>query len=243
MNYKNIRFFYIILFLLSPLFCYDSSTGKNITSRKNYKIEREKMVLLIKKFGIKDRGILEAMNKIPRHLFIPKRFKGLCNPYGNHPCLIGYGQTISQPYIVAYMTEKLKLKPEEKVLEIGTGSGYQAAVLAEIGCRVYTVERIKELADHSHNILKTEGYENVKTAFKNGFEGWSEFAPYDAVIVTCAPEKIPEKLINQLKDGGRMIIPVGKYSQRLLILRKKDGKIIIEGDLFVHFVPMKKDKN
>lgn len=235
--------FCFILFVLVLFFCGKNIPGEKINTGENYKIEREKMVSLIQQFGIKDKRVLMAMGKIPRHLFIPEKSRKFCDPYGNHPCRIGYGQTISQPYVVAYMTEKLNLKPKEKILEIGTGSGYQAAVLAELGCNVYSVERIKELADHSRFILKAEGYKNVRVGFKNGYNGWAEFSPYDAVIVTCAPEEIPEKLINQLKDEGRMIIPVGKYSQRLLILRKKNGKVIIEEDLNVRFVPMKKDIN
>ncbi len=200
------------------------------------------MVAQIRDFGIQDKRILNAMNRIPRHLFIPAAYRGRCNPYGNHPCYIGYGQTISQPYVVAYMTEKLRLKKDEKVLEIGTGSGYQAALLAELNCRVYSVERIEALARHSAAILKMQGYTNIKTAFKDGFEGWQVHAPFDAIIVTCAPDQIPPKLVKQLKDGGRMIVPVGANTQRLVLLRKRKGKVKVEADQYVRFVPMKKKR-
>lgn len=243
MVYKNFKFSFLIFTILILFFCKDVFIGERSHPNEYYKKERDKMVKIIEDMGIRDKKILKAMKKIPRHLYIPKKFRGICNPYGNHPCYIGYGQTISQPYIVAYMTEKLDLKKNEKILEVGTGSGYQSAVLAEMGCKVYSVERIKELVDHSTQILKSESYKNVKVAFKDGYKGWAEFSPYDAVIVTCAPEKVPEPLVKQLKEGGRMIIPVGKYSQRLLILKKREGKIKIEEDLYVRFVPMKKNKN
>ena len=149
-----------------------------------------------------------------------------------------YQQTISQPYIVAYMTEKLALKPGEKVLEIGTGSGYQAAVLAECGADVYTIEIIPELARHARAALDAEGYGHVRVKAGDGYKGWPEEAPFDAVIVTCAPEEVPAALVEQVKEGGRMILPLGTVFQRLVILRKKDGRVHQENDLPVRFVPM-----
>jgi protein-L-isoaspartate(D-aspartate) O-methyltransferase len=136
------------------------------------------------------------------------------------------------------MTERMNLKKGEKVLEIGTGSGYQAAILAEMGVNVYTIEIIKELAEHAKEVLTSEGYKNIHFLNGDGYKGWPEHAPYDAVIVTCAPDKVPQKLVEQLKEGGRMIVPVGTWRQRLIILRKKKGKVVKENDLAVRFVPM-----
>jgi protein-L-isoaspartate(D-aspartate) O-methyltransferase len=219
----------------------DITNLKNTPDKQDMRKEREKMVQVLRAYGIKDKRILAAMEKIRRHSYIPMEYRWRCNPYGDHPCFIGYGQTISQPYIVAYMTERMDVKPGEKVLEIGTGSGYQAAVLAELGAKVYSVEIIKELAEHARNVLKDEGYAAVETLKADGYNGWPEHAPFDVVIVTCAPEKVPQKLVDQLKEGGRMILPVGTYSQRLVILRKKAGKVHIEEDLNVSFVPMVHD--
>jgi protein-L-isoaspartate(D-aspartate) O-methyltransferase len=140
------------------------------------------------------------------------------------------------------MTERMKLKKGEKVLEIGTGSGYQAGILAEMGVNVYTIEIIKELAEHAKKVLTSEGYKNIRFLRGDGYRGWPEHAPYDAVIVTCAPDKVPQKLVEQLKEGGRMIVPVGTWSQRLIILRKKKGKVVKENDLAVRFVPMVHEK-
>ena len=245
----------LVLVLFFPVYtsCSDSprqpgkQTQINNTSAKNladeteneYRRDRERMVQLLGFYGIKDEAVLKVMNKVPRHLYIPEPFRSRCNAYGDHPCPIGHGQTISQPYIVAYMTEKMKVQPGEKVLEIGTGSGYQAAILAELGANVYSIEIVPELAEHSRKILKAEGYKNVNVLRGDGYKGWAEFAPYDVIIVTCAPEKVPQKLVEQLKEGGRMILPVGiPYQQRLVILRKTNGKIKRENDLSVMFVPM-----
>jgi protein-L-isoaspartate(D-aspartate) O-methyltransferase len=204
--------------------------------------KREAMVRLLHAYNIKDPNVLKAMQKVRRHLYVPKDYRWRCNPYGDHACPIGYGQTISQPYIVAFMTERMNLKPGEKVLEIGTGSGYQAAILAELGTEVYTMELIKELAAHAKEILSSEGYKNVHSIRGDGYNGWPEFAPYDAIIVTCAPNKVPKKLVEQLREGGRMIIPVGDFRQNLVILRKKEGKIKRENVLPVRFVPMVHEK-
>lgn len=212
-------------------------------SKKNYSKDRTAMVWLLERYGVKNSRLLKAMAKIPRHEFIPSGHRLDCNPYGDHPCPIGYGQTISQPYIVAYMTEKMNLGKGEKVLEVGTGSGYQAAVLAELGANVYTIEIVHALADHARGVLKAQGYKNVHCLRGDGYKGWPAHAPFDAIIVTCAPDKVPPKLVEQLKEGGRMILPVGTWSQRLIILRKKKGKIIRENDLPVRFVPMVHGKN
>jgi len=200
--------------------------------------ERRSMVDLLKKFGIRDKNVLNAMSRIKRHLFIPEKYRKICRPYGNHPCPIGYGQTITQPYIVAYMTECLMIRSGEKVLEIGTGSGYQAAVLAELGARVISLEVIPELAAHAAAVLREQGYGRVEVKSSSGYSGCPEEAPFDAVILTCAPEEIPPRLVRDLKEGGRMILPVGKYSQKLLFIRKKNGKITVSEEMSVRFVPM-----
>jgi len=196
------------------------------------------LVETLKAYGVSDSRVLAAMGKIRRHEFIPTAFLDIFTAYGDHPCPIGYGQTISQPYIVAYMTEKMNPQPGEKILEIGTGSGYQAAVLAELGAEVYSVEIIPELARHASEVLKNQGC-NVRVKAGDGYQGWAEHAPFDVVLVTCAPEAIPEALVEQLKDGGRMILPVGSSgSQRLVIVRKTAGRTAVEDDLPVRFVPM-----
>lgn len=191
--------------------------------------------------GIRDERVIEAMRNVRRHKFLPRGYMSRA-AYGNHPLPIGHNQTISQPFIVAYMTEKIAPDPGEKVLEIGTGSGYQAAVLAEMGAEVYSIEIIPELAEHAREALKNENYEvHVKTG--DGFKGWQEHAPYSVIIVTCAPEDLPEELVEQLADNGRMILPLGpSHNQRLVILRKTDGEIVKEDDLPVRFVPMVKSE-
>jgi len=187
--------------------------------------------------GIADKLVLKAMREVPRHLFVPDYLKD--RAYADFPLPIGQGQTISQPYIVAFMTEALELKGGEKVLEIGTGSGYQAAVLAEIAKQVYTIEIVPTLGRRSDKLLKKLGYENIHVKIGDGYRGWSEHAPYDAVIVTAAPGHIPQPLVDQLKGGGRMIIPVGDLYQKLILITKQaDGTVNKKSVLPVRFVPM-----
>ncbi len=202
--------------------------------------ERREMVDVLRRYGIRDSRVLDAMGRVKRHRFIPERFRRHGMAYGDHPCSIGEGQTISQPYIVAYMTEKMGIRAGESVLEIGAGSGYQAAVLAEVGARVYSVEIIPALADHARDVLAKEGYgEKVSVRTGDGYQGWAENAPYDVVIGTCAPESIPEALVEQLREGGRMILPVGELmNQRLVVVIKRNGHAVVEDDLAVRFVPM-----
>lgn len=191
--------------------------------------------------GLKDPEILRAMRVVPRHLFVPSKYRH--SAYGDHPLPIGEGQTISQPYIVALMTDLLHIKPNSRILEIGTGSGYQAAVLAELGCDVFSVEIIRSLGNKAKETLENLGYQNVQIRIGDGYQGWAEKAPFDAVIVTCAPEKIPEALIAQLKEGGRMVIPVGETGriQQLVLAVKKENHLVSRPVLPVRFVPMVKE--
>lgn len=228
------------LFLCMPLFGEEVATNAVTGEDSEWDARRRDMAdKLERTYGIKDKTVLKAMRKIRRHQFIPDPYRIRNAAYGDHPCPIGHGQTISQPYIVAYMTEQLKLNSGEKVLEIGTGSGYQAAVLSECGAEVYSIEIIPELAEHARNALATEGYSKVKVLAGDGYKGWPEHAPFDAIIVTCAPNEIPHALVDQLKEGGRMILPVGEtHNQRLVIVLKTDGKVKTRADLPVRFVPM-----
>ncbi|RKY63765.1 MAG: protein-L-isoaspartate O-methyltransferase [Candidatus Latescibacterota bacterium] len=204
---------------------------------EDYARARERMVEeQIEARGIKDSLVLAAMRKVPRHLFVPERYRS--EAYADHPLPIGYGQTISQPYIVAYMTEALRLKGGEKVLEIGTGSGYQAAVLAEIADSVFTIEIIPELAESARERLRRLGYKNIFVLCGDGYRGWPEHAPFDAIIVTAAPDHIPGPLVEQLKVGGRMVIPVGSVYQELFLVVKTERGVEKRPLLPVRFVPM-----
>src|SRR4030095_10518073 len=192
-----------------------------------YKNNREKMVKQqIEDRDIKDEAVLKAMRSVKRHLFVPQG--NISEAYEDRPVPIGYGQTISQPYIVAYMTEVLQPKPRFKVLEIGTGSGYQAAVLAEIVKEMYTVEIIPELGNAANERLKKFGYKNIFVKVADGYDGWKEHAPYDAIVVTAAAEYIPPPLVEQLKENGKMVIPVGSpfMTQMLMLVEKRGSKII-----------------
>jgi len=215
-----------------------------IPAKGHWELERQQMVDLLRHYGIQDPRILTVMGSIPRHLFIPEAFRNPDTAYGDFPCPIGHEQTISQPFIVAYMTEKLGIKPGDKILEIGTGSGYQAAVLAGLGAHVYSVEIIPALAEQAQAVLSRMGYTNeVHVRLGDGYHGWPEEAPFDAVIVTCAPEAVPETLVGQLREGGVMIVPTGVWmEQRLVILHKKNERIEKMDDLPVRFVPMVRAK-
>ncbi len=192
----------------------------------------------IKGRGINDKRVLDVMEKIPRHLFVAEDMRN--RAYADYPLPIGEGQTISQPYVVALMTEALKLKKTDRVLEIGTGSGYQAAVLAEMVKEVYTLEIRKSLADTASKRLKELGYRNVKVKYADGYFGWEEYAPFDAIIITAAANHIPPPLIKQLKEGGRLILPLGStvYYQTLTLATKRKGELDVEQMGPVAFVPM-----
>ena len=213
--------------VLSPLFGQDKYENKRDIMLKQQ----------IEYRGINDTSTLHAMKTVERHKFVPEKYKS--RAYDDGPLPIGYGQTISQPYIVAYMTELLKLNENDTVLEIGTGSGYQAAVLAEIVSQVYTIEIIKELGLSAKERIKNLKYDNVEVKVADGYFGWAEHAPYDGIIVTAASEYIPPLLIDQLKDGGRMIIPVGSpFRVQILMMVTKIGEEIITQSLMpVRFVP------
>lgn len=202
--------------------------------------QRKEMVTVLKHYKIKDDRVIEAMEKVRRHVYIPADLRDRVDPYGDHPCPIGYGQTISQPFIVAYMTQRIEVKPGMKILEIGTGSGYQAAILAEMGAEVYSIEIVPQLARHAQVVLESEGYGAVHVKCGDGYKGWPEHAPFDAIIVTCAPNEIPEALVSQLQDGGRMILPVGSGIQQLVILEKTGDTFREIPDMYVRFVPMVK---
>jgi protein-L-isoaspartate(D-aspartate) O-methyltransferase len=191
--------------------------------------------------GITNERVLKVMGSVPRHELVPAGQRE--HAYADGPLPIGHRQTISQPYVVAFMTEQLNPKPTERVLEIGTGSGYQAAVLAGLVREVYTIEIIKQLAERAQSDLKRLGYTNIHVRAGDGYKGWPEAAPFDAVIVTCAPDAVPQPLVDQLKEGGRMVIPVGGgFSQDLYLLEKKGGKVHKRAVLPVRFVPMTRDK-
>lgn len=188
--------------------------------------------------GIKDEKVITVMKNTPRHLFIPNYL--IKAAYDDGPLPIGEGQTISQPYIVAIMTELLKLKGDEKVLEIGTGSGYQAAVLSRLVDTCYSIELLKPLAEIASTRLKQLGFNNVIVKCDDGYKGWIEHAPFDCILITAAPEEIPPKLIEQLKIDGRMVVPVGKYVQDLLLITKTKKGFTKETIIPVRFVPMVK---
>ena len=200
--------------------------------------ERERMVVRqIARRGVKNPAVLAAFQKTPRHLFVPDGHRR--QAYSDWPLPIGYGQTISQPYIVALMTQHADVQPDEKVLEIGTGSGYQAAILANLAKEVYTIEIVEPLCHRAEKDLRRVGYRNVHVRCGDGYVGWPEHAPFDAVILTAAPPKIPQPLIDQLKPGGRLIAPVGASDQKLVEIRKDEsGKISERVIEYVRFVPM-----
>lgn len=230
----------VVLFFLC-LFLFVTSFISNVQGQRDYTSRRMKMVhQQIEARGITDPHVLEAMRTVKRHLFVPKEQQR--RAYGDHPLPIGYGQTISQPYIVAYMTEAAQLKPEDKVLEIGTGSGYQAAVLARIVGEVYSIEIIEALAQKAEKTLNRLGYQNIFIKYGDGYQGWQEHAPYDTIIVTAAPDHIPEKLLEQLAVGGRMVIPIGSFFQDLYVITKTEEGIVKESLLPVRFVPMVEDR-
>lgn len=205
---------------------------------QNKDLNKEHMIETLKKYGIKDKKVLDAMSLVPRHEFVPNLYK--INAYDDTPLPIGYGQTISQPYIVALMTELLEINPNDKILEIGTGSGYQAAVLSLLAKKVYTIEIIPELCNNAKITLQRLNYHNIIVICGDGYKGYPQEAPFDKIILTAAPEKIPESLINQLKDKGILVAPEGKQNEiQYLYKIVKEGNQILKNKIIpVRFVPM-----
>ena len=214
-------------------------------SQNAYSYENQRKIMVedqIKRRGVKDVGVLKAVQKVEREKFVPEKYRDLA--YSDNPLPIGHQQTISQPYIVAYMTEHLQVSKSHNVLEIGTGSGYQAAILAEMAHHVFTIEIIPELAESAEKVLMELGYENITVRTGDGYKGWPEEAPFDRIMVTAAPNEIPEKLVEQLAPNGRMILPVGGsiFAQYLWLVQKdKEGIVTKEKILAVRFVPMVKE--
>jgi protein-L-isoaspartate(D-aspartate) O-methyltransferase len=215
--------------------------GQKPASGGDFAAERQRMVqqqLMAR--DIHEERVLAAMAKVPREEFVPADVKA--SSYADQALPISEGQTISQPYVVAFMTEQLRLSRDDRVLEVGTGSGYQAAILAELVAEVYTIEIIEQLAKRAEATLRRLGYRNVDVKTGDGYKGWPEHAPFDAITVTCAPDHVPQPLVDQLKEGGRMIIPVGGFGdQQLYLLEKKNGQLQRRAVLPVRFVPMTGD--
>jgi len=233
---KRLWFFLAIFLFFTG--CKPEQRGKEMESKGDiYASERERMVeTQIESRGVDDSLVLKAMREVPRHPFVPEGYRDLS--YSDGPLPIGEGQTISQPYIVALMTELLGLKGGEKVLEIGTGSGYQAAVIAEIASEVYTIEIICPLAERAESTLNELGYENITVQCGDGYQGWKEHAPFDGIIVTAAPDHIPQPLVDQLKEGSRLVIPVGDIFQELVVCVKTEKGLKKTNVIPVRFVPM-----
>lgn len=242
MKEKSRRFLLLWLVLVIQLVARPFYATAENDDEAIYTSARESMILnQIKARGIKDEKVLAAMCKVERHKFVPPRIRHLA--YADSALPIGEGQTISQPYIVALMTELLNLRGNEKVLEIGTGSGYQAAILAELCTHVYTIEILEPLADRARTLLDRLGYKNITVKHGDGFLGWEEYAPFDAIVVTCAPTEVPQPLINQLKEGGRLVIPVGSFYQELKLIEKSHGRIETNSIIPVRFVPMLREED
>ncbi|HEY6070488.1 MAG TPA: protein-L-isoaspartate(D-aspartate) O-methyltransferase [Chthoniobacterales bacterium] len=229
-----VRTQYVLVALLLAV----SACQKQAQSSSEFASERQKMVEeQLKPRGIRDQRVLTAMGKVPRAEFLPENLRA--QAYSDNALPIGHDQTISQPFIVAFMTEQLRPQPGDRILEIGTGSGYQTAVLAELVKDVYSIEIVEQLAKDASARLTRLGYSNAHVKAGDGFQGWPEVAPFDAIIVTCAPDKVPPPLTQQLKDGGRMIVPVGTgIDQQLYLLEKKNGQLAQTAILPVRFVPM-----
>lgn len=201
---------------------------------------REVMAEALRERGVSDPAVLAAMRSVRRHAFFPGGMADPAIAYGDFPYPIGWGATISQPFIVAYMTQRLGVKPGARVLEVGTGSGYQAAVLASAGAHVWSLDVVPELVAHARRALAAEGFGSVRVRCADGYEGWAEAAPFDAILVTCAPPAVPEALAGQLAEGGRMLLPVGRDLdvQELVFVRRAGARFVCAADLPVRFVPM-----
>jgi protein-L-isoaspartate(D-aspartate) O-methyltransferase len=232
----------VVLSFALPACAQETAETKSETDGQDFAERRQRMVEnQIAARGIDDERVLEAMREVPRHEFMPPETRDWA--YADRPVPIGEGQTISQPFVVAFMTEAIDPQPDDKVLEIGTGSGYQAAVLSRLVDEVYTIEIFPSLGEQAREDLLEQGYDNVNVRVGDGFRGWPEEAPFDKIIVTASPEEVPEPLKKQLAEGGRMIIPVGKgLSQNLRLLIKEDGRLKEQDVMPVRFVPLINEK-
>ena len=211
----------------------------NNTNRQGDEVEaRARMLAQLRAYGIRDPRVLEAMNTVRRHRFIPLPYRDKWDCYGDHPCDIGFAQTISQPFIVAHMAELLQIRTGDRILEIGAGCGYQSAVLAALEARVYGIEIIPELATHARTVLREENWDNVEIKQCDGYHGWAEQQPFNGILLSCAATELPPPLLDQLGDGGRLIAPVGTGNQQLKIAVKYDGRIETTPDIQVRFVPL-----
>ena len=223
------------------------SQSSSRMSRKDHETQQailaasEEMIQTLTGYGIKNSLVLGVMEKIPRHLFIPNDELNIAESYGDYPLKIGFNQTISQPYIVAYMIDLLGMRKKHKILEIGTGSGYNAAPMAALGAQVFSIEIIPQLAESATKILRNNGFHQVLIKRGDGNLGWEKHAPFQRIILTCAPYSISPTLLSQLDEGGRMIFPEGGKDQKLVIIDKKEGKLYRRNDIPVRFVPMKKE--
>lgn len=234
-----VRLLFSILFLsllaCAPQSASEEAAGGN-ASEDSFARQRQRLVAQLKAEGIKSQAVLDALLKVPRHKFVPASSRHLS--YENRPLPIGQGQTISQPFIVAYMTEAAEIASGEKVLEIGTGSGYQAAVLGELAKQVYSIEIIPELAEGARTVLRELGYKNVEVRTGNGYAGWPEHAPFDAIVVTAAPDEVPKALVDQLAVRGKMVVPVGSAFQQMVIINRTESGVVERRTIPVAFVPM-----
>ena len=242
MKWKNISFYLQLTMLLA---CVNAEGQSVENDTLFYQLLRQAMIenQIIDR-GVSDERVIKAMNDVPRHLFVKESLRDLA--YADGPLPIGYNQTISQPYIVAYMTEILQPDTHHIVLEVGTGSGYQAAILSKLVNHVYSIEIIPELGKEAANRLDKLGYDNVTVKIGDGYNGWEEHSPFDRIIVTAAPEQIPKKLVDQLKSGGLMVLPVGKtsFGQDMRVVKKdKTGQVTIQETIPVRFVPMIHEHN
>lgn len=230
-----IIFLCIILVSLPPW----ALTGLHMPSASSDDFQSQRLLMVerqLRSRGIQNAAVLKAMSEVPRHYFVnpPEIYLA----YEDYPLEIGYGQTISQPYIVAYMTEAAEISLNDKVLEIGTGSGYQAAVLSRLAKEVYTVEIVPALAKNARQVLERLGYQNVHVKTGNGYEGWPEYAPYDAIVATAAPDRVPSTLIDQLAPDGKLIIPVGRWEQDIVAIARTNNGLVQKRTIPVRFVPM-----
>ncbi len=237
-NHRAGLLFTVLLFLLNSCAPFSLSEQSAIEEDASQDFEKQRRNLIdqLRSQGISSSTVLDAMLKVPRHKFVPSSQRHMA--YQNRPLPIGHDQTISQPFIVGYMTEAASIAPGEKVLEIGTGSGYQAAVLAELAKEVYTIEIIPELAEGARSVLRELGYKNVEVKTGNGYEGWPEHAPFDAIVVTAAPDEVPQALVNQLALRGKMVIPVGTTFQEMVIITRDESGVVERRTIPVRFVPM-----